>query len=721
MSTKAFRATLAIAAAALIVAAPAAGDDHGPLDHAAVADVAVGQPVHVEGLALSRGAEVDLRLERFDVLAPDATLVVAGADGERPLPPSDLVLLRGQVVGDPASRVFFGISSHGTHGVVRHGDGGLEFVTSGAFAGVAAGDRPLHVTSAADLPQPVDVPCGVDMDDDRLFPLGRPAAHDRGAGGSGGALSATTCLVAAVAVDTDWEFTGNLFGGDTGASADYAVSLIAAVGEIFEADIGNRLLVTFLRVWSSDGDPYSPGGGDLLQQFRGHWATYMDAVPRTTAHMLSGRNDLPYGGVAYLGVLCSTSFGYGLSGHLNGSFPYPLEDHSGGNWDLVVVAHELGHNFGTGHTHDSFTPPIDGCGIGDCSGAADGTIMSYCHTCAGGISNIALTFHPLVQDRIHAYLDSGECDITAEGASALTDTVQTYADVPREIDVLLNDTAASCDPVMLTSFDAVTFRGGTTALVPADPDTPRDRILYTPPAGFSGSDVFGYEIDGGATAMAQIVVKAPRAADATGVTAAGATIDYYVLQSISFLPDFDILTPYATDVTPDVDFASTGGAFATSGRADDVGAVFEGYVTVPEAGLYTLFTNSDDGSALYLGDELVVSNDGTHPMRERSGSRALEAGSHAVRVEFFERGGGAGLIVSIDGPDLPKQPIPPSMWSHEVPCGADLDANGTVGFGDLLLLLTEWGTCVSCPADFDQSGAVDFQDLLAMLVAWGPC
>ena len=72
---------------------------------------------------------------------------------------------------------------------------------------------------------------------------------------------------------------------------------------------------------------------------------------------------------------------------------------------------------------------------------------------------------------------------------------------------------------------------------------------------------------------------------------------------------------------------------------------------------------------------------------------------------------------------LPELPGFPGDDETEVtPCSADLDGDGTVGFGDLLVILAEWGPCgESCAADLDDSGDVGFGDLLAALSAWGPC
>ena len=68
-----------------------------------------------------------------------------------------------------------------------------------------------------------------------------------------------------------------------------------------------------------------------------------------------------------------------------------------------------------------------------------------------------------------------------------------------------------------------------------------------------------------------------------------------------------------------------------------------------------------------------------------------------------------------------------SSWGACPPkglCLADLDDDGLVSFSDLLGLLSRWGPCEpkqACPTDLDFSGEVGFSELLAVLSTWGPC
>jgi hypothetical protein len=91
---------------------------------------------------------------------------------------------------------------------------------------------------------------------------------------------------------------------------------------------------------------------------------------------------------------------------------------------------------------------------------------------------------------------------------------------------------------------------------------------------------------------------------------------------------------------------------------DAFGLVFEGYINIPRTDVYTFTTLSDDGSRVYLEDQLVVDNDGRHAPERQSGQIGLQAGYHKIRVEFFEAGGGEELKVYWASSVMSEEEIP---------------------------------------------------------------
>jgi len=88
------------------------------------------------------------------------------------------------------------------------------------------------------------------------------------------------------------------------------------------------------------------------------------------------------------------------------------------------------------------------------------------------------------------------------------------------------------------------------------------------------------------------------------------------------------------------------------------GAVFEGFIEIGEPGQYTFYTQSDDGSKLYIDGKTIVNNDGDHGVVEKSGTAMLDKGRHAIRVEYYNASGGFWLDAMYKGPGVPKQIIP---------------------------------------------------------------
>jgi S1-C subfamily serine protease len=142
----------------------------------------------------------------------------------------------------------------------------------------------------------------------------------------------------------------------------------------------------------------------------------------------------------------------------------------------------------------------------------------------------------------------------------------------------------------------------------------------------------------------------PRAPDNPKNLAPGLVREYY--EGVwDRLPDFATLKPKAAQEAATFDLGPYRGK-------NNFALRLTGYLDVPADGVWAFYLKSDDGSRLWIGDRLVVDNDGTHPVIEKRGFIPLKKGRHAVRVEYFQRAEAAELAASWEGPRVKKQAIP---------------------------------------------------------------
>ena len=134
-------------------------------------------------------------------------------------------------------------------------------------------------------------------------------------------------------------------------------------------------------------------------------------------------------------------------------------------------------------------------------------------------------------------------------------------------------------------------------------------------------------------------------------TVNGVDYKYYEASSYSSLPSFSSSTPVKTGNTSNFDIS-------LANRSTNYAFNFTGYIEIPSDGQYTFYTTSDDGSDLYIDGNLVVANDGLHSATEKSGTIGLQAGKHAISVDYFQAGGENVLSASYEGPGVSKQVIP---------------------------------------------------------------
>ncbi len=438
---------LILLAAPAIAESSAAGADREAIQTAARA-MAAGGELRITALpwALGGGSRaIDLRLERFEVFAPSARIVLHTDAGERFLPLPANVYLRGEVAAEPGSRVVLSVLSTGEIRGLATVQGRTWLLGAGAEEGtlrVRAVDGALELEQpgggfrcALDDIGPVAYRSGDGSADEALAAIVDPPAKAQIAASSLVTEGAAFDHTAVIAIETDNEYL-TLFGGNTTDAASYAADLVAYSSTIYTDEVQTSWVLGDVSLWAVV-DPWlitDPGCG--LLEFGRYWNLNQGATVRTVSHFLSGKST--NSGIAWVGVLCRGAFsanpanfggcpapvnttgnwggGYGFTSGIDGNFNINSPSIV---WDIMAFTHEIGHNFNSPHTHcyaglEGNANPIDQCYGSDpnagcysgptslpsgCPGSGQncGTIMSYCHLTSPGMSNTSLNLgmgHP---------------------------------------------------------------------------------------------------------------------------------------------------------------------------------------------------------------------------------------------------------------------------------------------------------------------------------------
>lgn len=378
------------------------------------------QSIAVAGWPTAAGERRTLDLRRIDVYAQDAALYEIRGERVVEIPRSRLAFFVGAARSEsPPTRVLVSVDpvSGELAGLAMRPGGSIDELRR---YGKSGSGLYLVAPSESFLPDGSESPqwaCGEEGGGlESLFAASSAPEFLAGA-------AITSLHTATIAVDTDNELMLQKFNNDTTAATNYIASLFAAMNVIYERDLLVRLVqgTTFLRP-STTADPYSAScSGSAcsarLNEFGNYWAGgcggSCSGVPRALAMMLSGKqtSSNSASGIAWVNGLCSSNIGYSFSQ------VFKINYLAG---DTMIVAHELGHNFGSPHTH-CYSPPIDSCygGEGGCyaggtacpaqgtySGLTNvqGTLMSYCHLLGG--CSASPVFHPRTIDLLDPIVQS---------------------------------------------------------------------------------------------------------------------------------------------------------------------------------------------------------------------------------------------------------------------------------------------------------------------------
>ncbi len=238
-------------------------------------------------------------------------------------------------------------------------------------------------------------------------------------------------------------------GGTVALGLAAIVVTVNRVSGIYERDLSVRFQLVAtnnLIVYTNAAtDPYANTSGDLAAN-RNTLNAVIGAANFDVGHLVGTGG----GGVASLGVVCSTFKGSGLTGS-----PAPVGD----AFDVDYVAHEMGHQFGGNHT---FNGSAGACSGGNRSAStayepgSGSTIQAYAGICGAQNlqSNSDAYFHALSLDEMTAHITTGSggtCGATAATGNTIpTVTTPAAFTIPTGTPFALTGSATDDAPAALT-------------------------------------------------------------------------------------------------------------------------------------------------------------------------------------------------------------------------------------------------------------------------------
>jgi hypothetical protein len=381
----------------------------------------------------TRNVDVEVELVKVDIFTPDFQ-VTLGSTGRA----TEVELgthYRGIVKGDEHSVVSFSFFEHEVMGLVATHEG--NFVL-GKLQGTDWDGEHIFYNDK-DLLEDFAFDCATPDDDFKGYAKHQLTLDTDRAPGD--------CIRMYNEVDHDIH---NNKGGVTGAT-NYITGLLNEVITLYAAE-GITTVISEILVWDVPSPYSSTSSSGMLSDFQAATGAFNGDLGHLFSYQASGGIAAGFSGICNSNPDNSKCFS-SIDATYSAVPTY--------SWSVMVTTHELGHLWGSRHTHacvwNGNNTAIDGCAgstEGSCPNPGNppnsvgGTIMSYCHLTSAGI-NLNNGFGPQPSAVINSSVNNATCTTTC-GPPTCSDGIQNGNETG--VDCGGPDCAACppCDDVTLT-------------------------------------------------------------------------------------------------------------------------------------------------------------------------------------------------------------------------------------------------------------------------------
>ncbi len=294
------------------------------------------------------GKEYELELHPHSIRTEEFILKVQEANGViRTVQPAPSRTVRGAIRGSKGSRVTGAVANAGVAARIEMGDGAIFYMEPLRAKFPDTPDSRSHVLYSNRDTKPHAGKCG--NLDKELQPFEKVKWQQQqverrrhqalASDSSGNQLNGFIgTQIAELGLDADVEFFNNH--QTVQGTLDRMELVINIVNEQYERDVAISHVISGAVVRTAEPDPYdTQGNPGILNQFRTEWLDNQSDIQRDVAQLFTGQEIGGPIGIAFTGTICG-SFGFGVvQSDFNGSL----------NCSTDLSAHELGHNWDSGH------------------------------------------------------------------------------------------------------------------------------------------------------------------------------------------------------------------------------------------------------------------------------------------------------------------------------------------------------------------------------------